>query len=252
MDIIDQDIEFNTIPINRDRLRVAFARLNFDAIGLSPGNPEYTPVEPRWRLGLNAEARQGLSVLGASDGCGPGLVNCLAPGVVGPTRLEGDPTATVFRGGLTAEFRPMPRLTFAFSLNGQYSAHPLLSFEEFSAGNYTAGRGYDPGALLGDSGIGLQAELRFGRKYPRRADEFVAEPYVFFDHAWVWNQDQIFSLGRQQLSSVGAGIRAAWGDRFRIDVLVARPLDRLFFQTSRGDTRFLVSLTTRLLPWRSR
>jgi len=252
LDVIDQDIDFNTIPINRDRLRVAFARLAFDALGLAPGNAAYTPVEPRWRLGLTAEARQGLSVLGASEGCGPGLVNCLAPGTVPPTRLEGDPTATVFRGGLTAEYRPIPRLTFAFSLNGQYSAHPLFSFEEFSAGNYTAGRGYDPGALLGDSGVGLQAEVRYGRKFPRRPDEFVAEPYAFFDHAWVWNQDVLFALGRQELSSVGGGVRAAWGDRFRIDLFVAKPLDRLPFQTSRGDTRFLVSLTTRLWPWRSR
>ncbi len=251
LDVIDQDIEFNTIPINRDRLRVAFARLNFDALGLAPGNPAYTPAEPRWRLGISAEARQGLSIFGAS-GCGAGLVACLAPGVVPPTRLEGDPTATIFRGGVTGEYRPIPKLTFAFSLNGQYSAHPLFSFEEFSAGNYTAGRGYDPGALLGDSGIGLQAELRYGRKFPRRPDEFVAEPYVFFDHAWVWNQDLILALGRQQLSSVGGGVRAAWGDRFRIDVFVAEPLDRLPFQTSRGDTRFLVSLTTRLWPWRSR
>jgi len=252
VDIINQDIEFNDIPLNRDRLRVAFARLNFDLLGLDPGNPAYTPAEPRWRLGFSAEARQGLSVLGASEGCGTGLINCLAPGAVIPTRLEGDPTATVLRGGIAAEYRPMPKLTFAFSLNGQYSAHPLLSFEEFSAGNYTAGRGYDPGALLGDSGVGIQAELRFGRKYPRRPDELVAEPYLFFDHAWVWNEDLILALGRQQLSSIGAGIRAAWGDRFRIDALVAKPLDRLPFQTERGDTRFLISLTTRLLPWRSR
>ena len=62
----------------------------------------------------------------------------------------------------------------------------------------------------------------------------------------------LFALGRQELSSVGGGVRAAWGDRFRIDLFVARPLDRLPFQTSRGDTRFLVSLTTRLWPWRSR
>ncbi|WP_395613866.1 ShlB/FhaC/HecB family hemolysin secretion/activation protein [Allosphingosinicella sp.] len=252
VDIIDQDIDFNGLPLNRDRLRVAYARLVFDALGLVPGNPEYTPAEPRWRLGLNAEARQGLSILGASAGCGPGLINCLAPGVVPPTRLEGDPTATVFRGGVSAEYRPIPRLTFAFSLNGQYSAHPLLSFEEFSAGNYTAGRGYDPGALLGDSGVGLQAELRYGRKFPRRPDEFVAEPYLFFDHAWVWNQDVLFALGRQELSSIGGGVRAAWGDRFRLDVFLATPLDRLPFQTSRGDTRLLVSLTTRLWPWRSR
>ena len=252
LDIIDQDVEFNTIPINRDRLRVAFARLNFDALGLVAGNPAYTPAEPRWRLGLSAEARQGLSIFGASDGCGPGLINCFVLGAVVPIRLEGDPTATVFRGGVSGEFRPMPRLTFSLSVNGQYSAHPLFSFEEFSAGNYTAGRGYDPGALLGDSGIGLQAELRFGRKYPRRPDEFVAEPYLFFDHSWVWNQDKLIIIPRQELSSIGAGVRAAWGDRFRIDVLVAEPLDRLPFQTSRGDTRFLVTFTTRLWPWRSR
>ena len=54
--IIDQDIEFNAIPLNRDRLRVAFARLSFDALGLVAGNPNYTPAEPRWRLGLTAEA----------------------------------------------------------------------------------------------------------------------------------------------------------------------------------------------------
>ena len=252
LDVIDQDIEFNNIPINRDRLRVAFARLNFDLLGLAAGNPAYTPAEPRWRLGLSAEARQGLSMLGASNGCGPGLVNCLAPGVVPPTRLEGDPTATVLRAGVNAEFRPMPRFTIAFSLNGQYSAHPLFSFEEFSAGNYTAGRGYDPGALLGDSGVGIQAELRYGRKYPRLPDEVVAEVYGFLDQAWVWNEDVLFALGRQQLTSIGAGVRAAWGDRFRLDALVAKPLDRLFFQAGRGDTRFLVSLTTRLWPWRSR
>lgn len=251
-DIIDQDIELNTIPINRDRLRVAFARLDFDALGLSPGNPLYTPAEPLWRLGVNAEVRQGFSILGASDGCGPGLALCLAPGAVPPTRLEGDPTATVFRGRVSGEYRPLPKFTIALDLRGQYSAHPLFSFEEYSAGNYTAGRGYDPGALLGDSGVGVQAELRYGSQVPRRPDQFVAEPYVFYDHAWVWNQDVLFALGRQQLSSIGGGIRAAYGDRFRIDVFVSEPLDRLPFQTSRGDTRLLVSLTTRLWPWRSR
>jgi hemolysin activation/secretion protein len=252
LDVIDQDIEFNTIPLNRDRLRVAFARISFDALGLSPGNPRYTPAEPLWRLGFTAEARRGLGLLGASEGCGPGLARCFAPGVVPPTRLEGDPTATVFRGNAYGEYRPMPRLTFALAVRGQYSAHPLFSFEEFSAGNYTVGRGYDPGALLGDSGVGLQAEIRYGSAIPRRPDRFVAEPYVFYDRAWVWNQDRLFALGRQELSSVGAGVRAAYGDRFRLDILVAEPLDRLVFQPRRGDTRLLVSLTARLWPWRSR
>jgi len=252
LDVIDQDIDFNTLPLNRDRLRIAFARLAFDALGLSPGNPRYTPAEPLWRLGFSAEARRGLDIAGASPGCGPGLALCLAPGAVPPTRLEGDPTATLFRGTLYGEYRPRPRLTFALDVRGQYSADPLFSFEEYSAGNYTAGRGYDPGALLGDSGIGFQAEIRYGSTFPRRPDRFAAEPYVFYDHAWVWNRDVLFATGRQSLSSVGAGVRAAYGDRLRIDVLVAEPLDRLPFQSSRGDTRLLVSLTTRLWPWRSR
>jgi hemolysin activation/secretion protein len=252
LDIIDQDIDFNAIPLNRDRLRVAFARVTATALGLSPGNPLYTPAEPVWRLGLTAEIRRGLDLFGASPGCGPGLAACFAPGVVPPTRLEGDPTATVLRGAASAEWRPMPKLTLALDLRGQLSGNPLLSFEEFSAGNYTAGRGYDPGTLLGESGIGLQAELRYGSAYPERPDRFAAEPYLFFDHAWVWNEDRLFVIPRQELSSIGAGIRAAYGDRFRLDLLVAVPLDRAGFQTARGDPRFLVSFTTRLWPWRSR
>lgn len=251
-DLIDQDIDFNAIPLNKDRLRVAFARLDFTALGLAPGNPRYTPAAPVWRIGLSAELRRGFDLLGASAGCGPGLAACFAPGAVPPTRLEGDPTATVLRGTAAAEWRPIPRLTLALDLRGQYSAHPLFSFEEFSAGNYTAGRGYDPGTLLGESGVGLQAELRYGSALPERADQFAAEPYLFFDHAWVWNEDRLFIIPGQQLSSIGAGVRAAYGDRFRLDLLIAVPLDRAGFQTSRGDPRFLVSFTTRLWPWRSR
>ncbi len=251
-DVIDQDIDFNAIPLSRDRLRIAFARLAFDALGLAPGNPRFTPAEPVWRLGASAELRRGLDILGASAPCGPTLAACFAPGVVPPTRLEGDPTATVLRGGVHGEYRPRPRVTFALDIRGQWSRDPLFSFEEFSAGNYTAGRGYDPGSLLGDSGLGVQAEIRFGSVFPRAPGDFTAEPYIFFDQAWVWNEDRLFVTGRQELSSVGAGIRAAYGDRLRLDLLVAEPLDRTPFQTQRGDTRLLVSLTARLWPWRSR
>ncbi len=251
-DVIEQDVDFNSIPLNRDRLRVAFAKLAFGALGLAPGNPRYTPAEPVWRIGLSAEIRQGLDLFGASEGCGPGLAACFAPGVVPPTRLEGDPTATVLRGTAYGEYRPIPRLTLAFDVRAQHSPHPLFSFEEFSAGNYTAGRGYDPGTLLGESGVGIQAELRYGSSVPQRADAFAAEPYLFFDHAWVWNEDRLFAVGRQALSSVGAGVRAAYGDRFRLDVLIAVPLDRAGFQTRTGDPRLLVTFTTRLWPWRSR
>ena len=44
-------------------------------------------------------------------------------------------------------------------------------------------------------------------------------------------------------------MRATFGDRARLDVAVAQPLDRVGAQTHKGDTRILVSLTTKLLPW---
>lgn len=252
LDVIDQDISFNAIPLNRDHLRVAFARLDFDGIGLARSNPRYTLAEPRWRLTGDVELRRGLDVLGATQPCGPGFLNCTQIGAVTPTRLEGDPTATLVRGAAYAEFRPVPRVTFALGVRGQYSPHPLLSFEEYSVGNYTVGRGYDPGALLGDSGIGLQAELRVGSSAPRRATELRIEPYVFFDQAWVWNRDRVFSIPGEELTSVGGGLRAAFGDRFRLDLLLAAPLDRAPLQARKEDPRILLTLTSRLWPWRSR
>lgn len=249
LDIVNQDVAFNDIDFTRDRLRVLFARLAYEAVGFSPGNPRYTLATPLWRFGATAEARHGLDFLGASDSCGPGLIRCIAPGYIPPSRFEGDPTAFVLRGSLAGEFRPDPLLTFAITTRGQYSAHPLFSFEEFSAGNYTIGRGYDPGAILGDSGVGVQAEVRFGRSIPRGPDRWAVEAFGFVDQAWTWNEDRLFVIPDAELTSVGGGIRAAWGDRLRLEAMVAVPLDRTPLQTQRADPRFLITITTRLLPW---
>ncbi len=250
LDLVNQDVEFNAIPFNRDRLRVAFARLTLDSIGLSERDPRYSPAEPLWRLAGLAEIRKGLDLLGASDRCEP-VTACLVSASVPPTRLEGNPTATVFRGALDGEFRPAPRLTFAVSARGQYSPDPLFSFEEFAAGNYTIGRGYDPGSILGDSGFAASGELRFGSVYPRGPRAWAFQPYLFVDQAWVWNEDVLLSVGRQELTSVGGGLRIGWSNRLRLDATLAKPLDRTLFQTER-DTRFLLTLTTRLWPWSTR
>ena len=249
LDLVEQDIDFNGIALNRDRLRILFGRVDFDAIGLAPGDVRYTAAEPRWRFAGSVEVRKGLDILNATGRCGPGFVDCIAPGRVPPSRLEGDPWANLLRGYAYGEYRPVPKVTFALGARGQFSRDPLYSFEEFSAGNYTVGRGYDPGTILGDSGLGFQAELRFGSAVPNGPDEFAAEPYIFFDQAWVWNEDRLFAVGRQELSSIGAGVRAAYGDRLRLDVVLAAPLERAGLQTERGGPRLLVSLTTRLWPW---
>ena len=251
LDVIDQEVDFNDLPLSRERLRVAFVRL--DAEAQRTGDPgRYTPAEPRWRTRASLQLRKGLGILGASDGCGPALANCALTGIVPPSRLEGEPDAFVARGEAQGEWRPAPILTFALGASGQHSSSPLFAFEEYSAGNYTVGRGYDPGTLLGDSGVGFQAELRVGRAYPREAEGVAVQAYLFHDRAWVWNEDLFGLAGRDRLSSVGGGVRAAWGDRARLDLTLAVPLERAGFQAERPDPRLLVSFTTRLWPWRLR
>ena len=248
LDYVDQDVEFVDIPINRDRLRVAFARLAAEAIGLSRTDARFTPAEPVWRIGATVEARQGLDILDASEPCGPFLAACLIVGVVPPTRLEADPTAFVLRTTLDFELRPTRGIAFAGAMRAQYSDRPLLSFEEFSAGNYTIGRGYDPGAILGDRGVSLRGEIRFGSAFPRTRTELAVQPFVFVDQAWAWNEERLFPIARQEVTSIGGGIRIAYGDSIRAELMIAAPLDRTLLQPQR-DPRILLSITTRLWPW---
>ena len=102
--------------------------------------------------------------------------------------------------------------------------------------------------IVGDSGVGLSAELRGPRAKLFETSEFRLQPYVFGDVARVWNKGP---GGEDHLSSVGGGVRAELGDRFQLDATLAVPLERAGLQTERGDVRFLLTLTTRLLPWRN-
>ncbi|MDB5697208.1 MAG: putative hemolysin activation/secretion protein [Alphaproteobacteria bacterium] len=249
LDIVNQNVEFNGLDLTRDRLRVAYLRFTADTLDTNFRNRLYNAIEPRWRLGGSVEVRRGLDIFGASNDCRPNIFACIFGGAVPPSRIEGDPTATVLRTSVEGEYRPMPRVTFAASARGQYSKSPVLSFEEFSAGNYTVGRGYDPGALVGDRGVGLQAEVRAGSVLPRSRKAVAVEPYLFVDQAVVWNEDRLGRLSRNGLTSAGGGVRASLGGQFRLDVTLAKPLDRIAGEAKRRDPRLLVSLSSRLWPW---
>ncbi|WP_242653285.1 ShlB/FhaC/HecB family hemolysin secretion/activation protein [Sphingomonas jatrophae] len=252
---INQDVRLAGIDLTRDRIRAAYARADFDLMdaGSIRSTAGYSSAEPRWRLAGSLEVRKGLGILGASDGCGaPPYTACLTAGAVPLSRVEGRPQAALVRFSGVGEVRPVPNIAFVLAPRAQYSSRPLLSYEEFSGGNYTVGRGYDPGSILGDRGIGFQSELRIGRAVPTARDAFAVQPYGFFDAAWVWNRRQpVAPLERdpQRLFSAGIGARVAYGDRARLDVTLATPLEKINGSDRRGDVRLLVSLTTRLLPW---
>lgn len=234
MDFVNQDVRLGGLDLARDRLRVAFARLVYDWLADERSSGR-SFAEPEWRLWSLIEARKGLSVLG--DGGSP------------PSRIEGRASAAVLRSNLLAEFRPVPRFTLALGLRGQYARKPLLSFEEFSAGNYTVGRGYDPGALTGDRGFGLHTEVRAGSLIPKGPGRVALEGYGFFDHARIANRDRSpAAVEAGRLSSAGAGARLAY-DRFVLDVVFAAPLSRIGPLDEKPDPRLLISLTSRMWPW---
>lgn len=240
------------IPLSRDRLRVGFARLDYQAI-----DPEsiasisgYSGSEPRWSVGASVEVRHGLDIFDASPDCRSNPAACVFGGATPPSRLIADPTAFVARASGDVTFRPIPIVGFSLQPRGQYAPHSLLNYEQFSAGNYTIGRGFDPGTLLGDSGVGIRGEIRVGSMVPRSRKDVAIQGYGFVDAAWAWDHDPTSTVRYpEKLQSGGGGIRAAFGDRFQADAGVAVPFRAAGLQTRSGDTRFLISLTAKLLPW---
>lgn len=249
INVINQNVDFRPttaaarVPLNRDRLRVLFARIDYDSIDPRSvaSTSGYSLSEPRWRVAGGLELRQGVD-LNASDPCVAGGGPCLL------SRASADPTSFVARASALVEYRPQPGLTFSIAPRAQWSPDSLLAYEQFSVGNFTTGRGYDPGALTADRGLGFQSEVRIGSLLPRTIDGFAFQPYGFVDLGIVWNKVDAFP-DPQRLWSAGAGLRAAWGQRARLDVTLAAPLNRTLLQPDR-DVRLLVTLSTRLLPWR--
>jgi hemolysin activation/secretion protein len=236
-DFVNQKVRFGNTPLNRDRLRVAYLRVEGDSVDASPGEV------PAWRVAGSVELRQGLDIFDASE---PGF----RPAVpVEQSRPFGDPTGTVFRFSGLAEFQVADNVAFSLAPRAQYGFDRLLSFEQFSGGNYTVGRGYEPGTLIGDSGVGASAELRVNRWAPFKGQEVSLQPFVFLDHAKVWNRfGGAIPYRESSLTSAGGGVRAGLFNRARLDMTLAVPLEAAGLQARTGDVRFLVSLTTKLLP----
>ncbi len=248
-DFIEQKVEFSDLDFTEDDLRVAFARMDYsgtdeDSIN---GRDGYSAIEPKIAYQATLEVRQGIDVLGATPRCGAGFAACLAPGVVPPSRLDADPTGFLVRGGAGLTVRPTPTFGLRANARFQYSPDTLLGYEQFSGGNFTVGRGYDPGAIIGDEGYGLQFEVFQGSLVPQTPNGVAIQPFAFFDLAKVTaNTDPSSS---DTLTSTGGGVRMAIGRQAVLDAFMAVPLERTNFATSRGSVRALISLTVQLEPW---
>lgn len=253
LDYLNQAVRFRaTVPasgatpassidqyLSIDHLRVGFLRFDFDAADVSETRA------PRWRASGSLEFRHGLDIFDASKPLSK------RNGRTGPSRANADPTASVIRASASLEYR-FGRLTFAMQPRLQYAFDPVLSFEEYTGGNFSIGRGYDPGAITGDDGIGSSFELRYPTIAPFPRLNLAVQPFAFYDAAWVHNKQAkaaVIGIRNDHLMSAGAGIHALLSNRLRLDATVAVPMNRAGLETRTRNPRFLISLTSKLWPW---
>lgn len=250
-ELADQTVDFADFALTEDKLRVLYARLDFDAVEQDSllGRGGYNASEPKWRVSGSLEARQGIAGLGASKDCSP-ISNCLPPNVP-ISNIGADPSAFLVRMSGVAEYRPIPVVTLALLPRAQWSGEQLLSYEQYSLGNYTIGRGFDPGIVVGDSGIGSSFEVRYGRLQPHSAKDVALQPYAFLDAGWAWTNNGGFTPDPRRAVSAGGGLRARWGSHVDANIIAAFPVDRMNFANPlQDDFRILFTVTARVLPWK--
>ncbi|WP_133501918.1 ShlB/FhaC/HecB family hemolysin secretion/activation protein [Cognatilysobacter terrigena] len=180
-----RSVGLGTIPLFDEKLRV----LSFE-------------TNARWQRptsGLAAtgtfELRKGLGIWGASE-AGDDLLS----------RAEARPDFVSARLGLGARWSARAASAaspfLAFNSAAQWSNAPLPAYEEFQAGNYTIGRGFDPGAASGDSAVAGQLEAG----WDFRGGAMTSNVFAFVDVAHLWNRDD--ASYDATLRSIGIGARA--------------------------------------------
>jgi hemolysin activation/secretion protein len=166
------------------------------------------------RLAASASVRQGVDFLGASR-----------PGDTDLSRVGGDPQALVFHFGLEGQTPSRFLVQLAVRIDAQQTADALTAPDEYSVGNLTIGRGYQPGEILGDSALGGSFEFRLG-PVPIQS-HFTAQPFAFVDAVRLWNNNDTALFRQGLFSSVGGGVRFQIAGKFNLELTYAVPQDSL-------------------------
>jgi len=228
-DFIEQQTDIaGAGTLTQDRLRVVYLRADGDA---RPFVLDRTVV-----VGGSVTVRKGLSGLGASKAGGPLATRSLAAPDAWLIRMAGGVDAPAAR-----------RVTASARIQAQYAAKPLAPYEQLSLGNLSVGRGYDPAAVLGDTGVAGSLELRYNglQLFPK----VQASPYVFFDAGYVRNNRAAESGldPSRTLRSFGAGVALRLANRANLEITYAQPIDRVQLGAERPAPRLLVNLTASFL-----
>jgi hemolysin activation/secretion protein len=186
---------------------------------------------------------QGLPILGAS-----------------PNRIAGHPNPNLSRLGALTDFTkitgysrltvPLPdSFTVVLAVQGQYSFAPLITGEQIAFGGNQIGRGYDPGAITGDHGLGGSLELHYDFRFPESVVHTL-EPYIFTDGAKTWfiqrGPAKSPALLDQTIASAGGGVRIWLPYNFTAAIEGARTFNPVLGSDGgKRATKLLVNLALR-------
>jgi hemolysin activation/secretion protein len=171
----------------------------------------------------SSDSYKGLNALEVTYTQGLGIFGASQAGADNLSRSEGKPEFQKFFASI-GRVQALPyNFDILTTIQGQYTADPLLSSEEFGFGGGQSGRGYDPSEITGDKGIAATIELRKNMSLPSR--NMAIQVYGFYDFGKVWNIDP-GSKDRLSAASSGLGVRAGLPSGWSADVNMAIPLTR--------------------------
>ena len=230
-DYIDQTTKIGAgtvlLPLTADKLRVAYLGVSGETRGLRDDG------SIGWSLRSGVELRKGFDFLGATK---PGF----AGGAL-QSRVDGKADAFIVRANAQALVGLGRYFNLVGDAQAQWTQDPLLNYEEFSLGNLTIGRGYDPGSNSGDRAIGLRGEAQANLPLTRRVN---TQMFGFYDSVWLTNLDPGSIERDRQLRSFGGGVRVGLPGAVLLEMTYAHPLDRaLTLDKTPPPDRLLLSLS---------
>lgn len=214
--------------LTKDDVRVVYARVD--------GDMRAYAFDRNVLLDGSVTVRKGLAGLGATR-----------QGADLATREFAVPDAWLVRGAADVSAPLVGPLSASLRVQAQYSDKPLTPYEQFSLGDLSVGRGYDPAVLLGDRGAAAAFDLRYAavQLYPR----ILASPFLFYDQGFVHNNEAGLSglTPSRTLRSFGAGVTLRLANRANLELTYARPIDAVTAGGARPAPRLLVNLTASFL-----
>ena len=233
-DYIDQSTDVGSFPLSEDAIRALYLR--GDVTGRKTRRGGGAALD----YSGHVELRQGINIFGTTE---IGDTGTAFTGDVPASRPFGRGDSFIATGGLQLSATLGPVLGVRARGEAQWTDDPLLNYDEYSLGNLSIGRGYDPGANSGDRAYGGAFEVNARVLQGARPS---VQLFGFYDVVQIENLDFATLNPKRTLASYGGGLRMAINDNVSAEITYAKPLDRaIFSDNEKPSDRVLFSVTTK-------